>query len=301
MTTQAVSLARAPVAKKSKSLWDDAFHRIIADKFAVFSFFVILFYVLLSLAVKFEVVATSWQDEIGPSKALPVWGTDWRYWLGLDLFGRSILAKVIQGTYTAMYVGLMTSLISIPIGVVLGALAGYFGGWIDDFITWIYTMISNIPDFLLLVAIAFALGKGIFAVNIALGMTTWVSLARLIRGEFMKHKNRDYVVAATALGAGHGRRIFLHILPNVMHIIVISFSLRFVTAIKSEVVLTYLGLGAQSGSASWGLIIEESKGELTQGVWWGLAGTTFAMFLICLAFSMFSDALRDSFDPKIRS
>jgi peptide/nickel transport system permease protein len=117
----------------------------------------------------------------------------------------------------------------------------------------------------------------------------------------MKHKAREYVSAASALGAGHIRRIFVHILPNVMHIIIISFSLRFVTAIKSEVVLTYLGLGAPTGSASWGLMIDEAKGELNQGIWWGLTGATIAMFLIVLAFSLFSDALRDAFDPKLKT
>jgi ABC-type dipeptide/oligopeptide/nickel transport system permease subunit len=291
---------------KGNSIWADATRRLLDDGFAVFSFVLIVAYVALAISVKMGWLAADWReslsDLVGKQGVVrPIWGDDWRLWLGLDVQGRSEVAKLIQGTYTAMYVGLMTSLISIPIGVVLGALAGYFGGWIDDIITWLYTMISNIPDFLLLVAIAFALGKGIFAVNIALGMTTWVSLARLIRAEFMKHKGRDYVVAASALGAGNFRKIFLHITPNVLHIIIISFSLRFVTAIKSEVVLTYLGLGAQTGSASWGLMIQDNQGVFMQGYWGGLVGVTVAMFFICLAFSMFSDALRDAFDPKIRT
>ncbi len=286
---------------KGQSLWADAARRLVLDPFAFWSFAIILIYVAVGLSVKFGWIASGWQEEIGPSRLGPDFAKDWRYWLGLDIFGRSITSKVLQGTYTALFVGLMTSLISIPIGVIMGCLAGYFGGWVDDIITWFYTMLSNIPDFLLLVAMAFALGKGIFAVNLALGLTTWVSLARLIRGEVMKHKNRDYVVAAAALGAGHGRRIFLHILPNVLHIVIISFSLRFVTAIKSEVILTYLGLGAQTGSASWGLMIDDAKGELMQGIWSGLIGATLGMFFICLAFSLFSDALRDAFDPKLRT
>src|SRR5690606_21456730 len=124
------------------------------------------------------------------------------------------------------------------------------------------TTLSNIPEFLLLAAIAIALGRGLDSVVIALGVTTWVSLARLVRGEFIKHKNREYVVAAAAIGGGHLRRIVRHIFPNVVHIVIIHFSVSFVTAIKSEVVLTYLGLGAQSGTASWGLMIDDAKGEL---------------------------------------
>ncbi len=286
---------------KGNSLGRDALRRLRRDPFAVAGFIFIVLYVLVAVLVYFQALAPDWQAEIGPTRMAPDWDRDWRYWLGLDIFGRSVTAKLLQGTYTAMYVGLMTSLIAIPIGVVLGALAGYFGGWIDELITWLYTTLSNIPDLLLLVAIAFALGKGIFAVNIALGMTTSVSLARLIRAEFMKHKNREYVAAAAALGGGHTRRIFVHILPNVLHIVIINFSTRFVLAIKSEVILTYLGLGAQAGTASWGLMIDDAKGELVQGVWWGLTGATLAMFFICLAFSIFADSLRDAVDPKLRN
>lgn len=286
---------------RGNSLWADALRRLLADPLAVLSFLVIVVYVAIGIAVKLGWIAGDWQNEIGPSRAPPDLSKSWHYWLGLDLFGRSVALKILQGTYIALYVGLMTSLISIPIGVVLGALAGYFGGWVDDLITWVYTTISNIPELLLLVAIAFALGKGLPAAIWALGMTSWVSIARLVRAEFIKHKNREYVAAAAALGAGHTRRIFRHILPNVSHIVIISFSLRFVIAIKSEVVLTYLGLGAQSGTASWGLMIDDAKGELSQGIWWSLAGVTVAMFFIVLAFSIFADALRDAVDPKLRT
>ncbi|MBS1984547.1 MAG: ABC transporter permease [Bdellovibrionales bacterium] len=286
---------------KGRSLWSDALRRLLGDPFAVVSFLVIVSYVVIAVLAKTGLLAADWQAEIGPSRGAPDFSKDWHFWLGLDIFGRSVTAKIIQGTYTALYVGLMTSLIAIPIGVTLGALAGYFGGWVDEVVSFLYTTVSNIPELLLLVAIAFALGKGLMSVNWALGMTSWVSLARLVRAEFIKHKNREYVAAAAALGGGHARRIFRHIMPNVVHIIIISFSLRFVTAIKSEVILTYLGLGAQSGSASWGLMIDDAKGELVQGVWWGLAGVTVAMFFICLSFSLFADALRDAVDPKLRT
>jgi len=283
------------------SLTSDALRRLLRDNLAVVSFLIIVFYVTLAVLVKLNLLVPDWQMEIGPSRASPTPEQGWRYLFGLDIFGRSVLSKAIQGAYTAMYVGLMSTLIATPIGALLGAIAGYFGGWIDDLITWLYTTISNIPQFLLLVAFAVALGKGINGVVIALGLTTWVSLARLIRGEFMKHKSREYVQAAAALGGGHTRRMLVHILPNTLHIVIINFSTSFVIAIKSEVILTYLGLGAQAGSASWGLMIDDAKGELVQGVWWGLLAATIFMFFICLAFSIFSDALRDAFDPKLRT
>jgi peptide/nickel transport system permease protein len=152
---------------------------------------------------------------------------------------------------------------------------------------------------MLLISITLILGKGIAAVYIALGATSWVTLCRLIRGEVMKHKEREYVQAASAIGGGHFRKLFRHILPNVSHIIIINTSAQFQIAIKSEVILSYLGLGVQ-GEPSWGTMIDDAKLELVRGVWWQLAGATFAMFFILLAFNILSDALRDALDPKLK-
>jgi peptide/nickel transport system permease protein len=181
----------------------------------------------------------------------------------------------------------------------LGALAGYFGGWIDELITWFYTTLSNIPSILLILSLSLVLGKGLVAINIALGVSGWIAMCRLIRGEFLKHKEREYVQAARSLGAGHARRIFIHILPNVFHLIIISFSFLFVSAIKTEVVLSYLGLGVQ-GIPSWGTMIDESKLELARGVWWQLGAATVAMLIVVLALNVVGDALRDCLDPKLK-
>jgi ABC-type dipeptide/oligopeptide/nickel transport system permease subunit len=143
------------------------------------------------------------------------------------------------------------------------------------------------------------LGKGLFAVYVALGATSWVTLCRLIRGEVMKHKEREYVLAAGAIGGGHFRKLFKHILPNVSHIVIINTSMQFQVAIKSEVILSYLGMGVQ-GEPSWGTMIDDAKLELARGVWWQLAGATLAMFIIVLAFNLLGDALRDSLDPKLK-
>jgi peptide/nickel transport system permease protein len=241
------------------------------------------------------IIAQDWAKEVGASNLSP----STEHWFGTDIFGRDVFTKVIHGTKIAMSVGLMTALIAIPIGVTLGSLAGYFGGWVDDLITWLYTTFSSIPNIMLLISITMILGKGIFSVYIALGATSWVTLCRLIRGEVIKHKEREYVQAAGAIGGNHFRKLFLHILPNVTHIIIINTSLQFQFAIKSEVILSYLGLGVQ-GEPSWGTMIDDAKLELTRGIWWQLAGATFAMFLIVLAFNLLGDALRDSLDPKLK-
>ncbi|MBI2605650.1 MAG: ABC transporter permease [Deltaproteobacteria bacterium] len=281
-----------------KSLWLDAWRRMRRDRLAVASLVVIALYTLLALAAKLGFIATPWDAEVGTAYAAPSLAS-LKTIFGTDIFGRSVLHKVIHGTRIAMSVGLVTSLIAIPIGVTLGALAGYFGGLVDEAIVWFYTTLSSIPSIMLLVAFTYVLGKGIFSVYIALGVTGWIGLARLIRGEFIKHKHREYVIAAESIGAGHVKRIFRHILPNVSHIVIINFSLQFQTAIKSEVILSYLGLGVQ-GQPSWGVMIDDSKLELARGVWWQLSAATLAMFFVVLAFNIFGDALRDALDPKLK-
>ena len=152
---------------------------------------------------------------------------------------------------------------------------------------------------MLLISLSFIMGKGILAVYIALGMTHWVDVCQLIRGEIKRQRDREYLQAASAIGAGHLRKLCIHIFPNVLHIVIIRFSLIFQSAIKSEVILSYLGLGVQ-GSPSWGLMIDDSKIELVRGIWWQLIFATFFMFLIVMAFNILSDALRDALDPKLR-
>jgi ABC-type dipeptide/oligopeptide/nickel transport system permease subunit len=280
---------------KENSLWKDAFRRLAQDKWALASLIIVLAYSLVAILASMGLVASDWAREVGASNLPP----SAEHWFGTDIFGRDVLSKVLHGTQVAMSVGLVTSLIAIPIGVILGALAGYFGGWVDDFITWLYTTFSSIPNIMLLISITMILGKGIFAVYVALGTTSWVTLCRLIRGEVMKHKEREYVQAAEAIGGGHFRKLFIHILPNVTHIVIINTSLQFQFAIKSEVILSYLGLGVQ-GEPSWGTMIDDAKLELSRGVWWQLAAATAAMFLVVLAFNLLGDALRDSLDPKLK-
>lgn len=280
---------------KENSLWKDSAKRLFADKTAMVSFIIVIVYTMIALLSAMGLIAADWAKEVGASNLPP----SAEHWFGTDIFGRDVFKKVLRGTQVAMSVGVATAMISIPIGVFLGCIAGYFGGWVDDLVTWLYTTFSSIPNIMLLISITMILGKGLFAVYIALGATSWVTLSRLIRGEVMKHKEREYVQAAGAIGGGHMRKLFRHILPNVTHIVIINTSLQFQIAIKSEVILSYLGIGVQ-GEPSWGTMIDDAKLEISRGVWWQLAGATMAMFLIVLAFNLLGDALRDSLDPKLK-
>ena len=286
------------VAPQGRSLFRDAIGRLRKNRGAILCLAIVFGYTLVALFAKLEWIASPWDRVIGSGYQPPSFGS-LEALLGTDLFGRSVLYKVLHGTRIAMSVGLVSSLISTPIGVILGAAAGYFGGWIDDLIVWFYTTLSSIPYIMLVIAVTLVLGKGLTSVYFALGVTSWVGLARVIRGEFIKHKARDYVVAAESIGASHLSRIFKHILPNVFHFVIINLSIQFMSAIKSEVILSFLGLGVQ-GQPSWGVMIDDAKLELARGVWWQLAGASGAMFFIVLAFNILGDSLRDALDPKMK-
>jgi ABC-type dipeptide/oligopeptide/nickel transport system permease subunit len=232
---------------------------------------------------------------VGGSQDPPSW--DWALLLGTDVLGRSVFYRVLAGAQTAMTIGFLTTALVIPLGTALGLAAGYLGGWADAFITWLYSVVVSIPDILLITAIAYTLGRGIESMCVALAATQWVGIMRLVRGEVLKHKGREYVLAAQALGAGAPRIMFGEILPNVMHVGIVTSSLVLLGAVKAEVILTYLGIGIQDG-ASWGLLISGASQDLTNGIWWPLAGTVTAMFGLIYSLSVVGDSLRDALDPR---
>lgn len=233
---------------------------------------------------------------VGGSQDGPSWA--WPLLLGTDVLGRSVFYRVLAGTQTAMTIGFLTTLLVIPFGTAMGLAAGYFGGKVDAFITWLYSVVVSIPDILLITAISYTLGRGITSMCVALAATSWVGIMRLVRGEVLKHKEREYVLAARMLGAGPARIMFGEILPNVLHVGIVTSSLVLLGAVKFEVILTYLGLGIQDG-ASWGLLISGAAQDLTNGIWWPLAGTATAMFALIYSLSVLGDALRDALDPRV--
>ena len=267
-------------------------------------YFLLAGFVYLAEFFDWQVGLTLWAEETGQSYEPPgpknIFGT--------DIFGQSVLRKTLYGAKISITVALCASFISLAIGVPLGAVAGYFRGFVDEIIVWIYSTLSSIPYILLILAFAVVLrGKEIFGykltgittVYLAVGLTSWVGVCRLIRGEVIKHKDREYVLAAASYGCSRRRIIFRHLIPNVFHLVIIDFSLRFVAFIHAEVILSFLGLG-EATRPSWGAMINDARIELARGVWWQMTAATAAIFFISLALNIFGDALRDSLDPKLR-
>jgi len=219
---------------------------------------------------------------------------------GADRLGRDVLAKATKGTQTSVFVGLMGAAIAALIGTLLGAAAGFFGGKIGDFLEWLYSVFTAMPDILLLLVFAVIFGRGIGSVAIILALVGWTSVYRQVRAEFLKHSTRDYVRSAEAIGASTASRMFRHILPNVSHVILVRMSLLVVAFIKFEVILSYLGLGVGVDDVSWGTMLAEAQSELILGYWWQLVAATGFMAVFVTAFSLFTDALRDALDPKLR-
>jgi len=221
-----------------------------------------------------------------------------KFLLGTDKYGRDILSRLIVGTRVSLSVGLITLIISLSIGLILGSLAGYFRGRTDNIIMWFINVIWSIPTLLLVFAITLALGKGFWQIFIAVGLTMWVNVARLVRGQVLAVRELEYIEATRALGFSHFRTIVRHIWPNIMGPVMVIAASNFASAIVIEAGLSFLGIGVQPPQPSWGLMIKENYNFIiTQNPMLALA-PGFAIMLLVLAFNLLGNGLRDALNVR---
>jgi peptide/nickel transport system permease protein len=241
--------------------------------------------------------------------------------LGTDKVGQDVLYQTLKSIRTGLVIGTLTTLVMLPFALLFGLMAGYFRGWIDDVIQYVYTTLSSIPGVLLIAAAVLAsqvemdrhadffetvterADVRLLSLCLILGITSWTALCRLLRGEALKLRELDYVQAARAFGVSDWRIINRHLLPNVMHIVLIATVMDFSGLVLAEAVLSYVGVGVDPSMISFGTMINNARLELAREpmVWWSLAAAFVFMFLLVLSANLFSDAVRDAFDPRIRT
>jgi len=246
------------------------------------------------------------------------WLSGYYHVFGTDKVGQDVLYQILKSVRTGLIIGLVTTLVMLPMAVLLGIVAGYFRGWVDDLIQYIYTVLNSIPGVLLIAAAVLMMQVVIdthpewfstaaeradlrlLALCFILGITSWTGLCRLLRGETLKLRELEYIQAAQAFGVSSWRIIVRHILPNLMHIVIISLVMDFSGLVLAEAVLSYVGIGVDPTMTSFGTMINNARMELGREpvVWWSLAAAFSAMFILVLAANLFADAVRDAFDPR---
>ena len=271
-------------------------HRFFENKLAVAGIVVITFFYAIAIVAPLieRYPATTIQSgarDLAPSA---------QHWFGTDRNGRDVYSRLLNGGRVSLAVGFVAVAIVMTIGTTLGALSGFFGGWVDIIIMRFTDILLAVPQILLLISAAALFHAGIATTIIVIGVTSWSGAARLIRGQFLSLKDQEFVTAARTMGASPWRIIWRHLFPNSLAVIIVEATLWLSYAILLEASLSYLGLGVQIPTPSWGNMLQDGQHELIVGAWWLTFFPGLAIFLVVLAFNLVGDGLRDAFDPRLR-
>lgn len=282
---------------RSISAWGIAWRTIRRDPGALIAASVI---VLLILAAVFAPQLAPW-DPARPDRAVNFRAAapSAEHLLGTDRAGRDVLSRLIFGARVSLAVGFGSQLLSLVFGVIFGMMAGYFGGWIDNVVSRVIEVLQAFPSLLLLIVLSVTIGPGLVTAYIALGIVGWSGVARLVRSETLKLKNSDYVEGARALGSRNPRLLFKHIFPAVTPSLIVIYSIGVGGAIIGEATLSFLGLGVQPPTPSWGQMIADGQSYLTSA-WWMSVFPGVAIAIVVISFNFMGDVLRDALDPRMR-
>ena len=265
------------------------------DRWGMLALGIVLVFFLLACLVWWGLAGQGWEEMIHEAGYS---GVSARHWFGTNFNGQDIFARTLYSTKTAFEVGFVVAVCAIGLGVLLGVLAGFYHGKpLDHVITWLFACLDSIPFYLLAASIAVTFKEARFGMHLAMVASLWTSTCKVMRAQVMKIKARSFIEATQALGASDLRILFHHVLPNTAPIILIEFSLSFVTAIKTEAVLSFLGLGSKEG-VSWGLMLAEASSEIQAGQFHNFFAASLFMFTLVMAFNQLSDALQNALDPK---
>lgn len=252
------------------------------------------FFLVLACAVWLGFIGQGWSAAGGGRWEPP--GSE--FWFGTNVLGQDIFERAVYSVRTAFEIGIVVALFSTALGAVLGALAGWYSAsWVDGAILWLKGVLDAIPFYLFVAAVAYALQGQAYAMHIAMIATFWTTTGRLIRAEVLKIRSRPFVMSAQALGLPDWLILLRHVLPNTFHILLVQAGIAFVAAIKTEVILSFLGLGVQDG-VSWGLMLAESTQEVLAGHFNNFLAASIMLFVLLMGFNLLADALQDALDPK---
>lgn len=281
------------MSRASRSRLPRIWRSLANDHWGLLGLFIVMAFLLIAVAVWLGVLGQDWARADGgrwePASA--------SHWFGTNVLGQDIFQRAIYSVRTAFDVGLVVAVLSTLLGALLGALAGWYShGWVDGVVLWLKGVLDSIPFYLFVAAVAYALQGQPWAMHIAMIATFWTTTGRLVRAEVMKLKGREFVLAARTIGLPDPVILVRHVLPNTTHILLVQATIAFVAAIKTEVILSFLGLGVQDG-VSWGLMLAEATQEVLAGHFGNFLAASLMLFALLMGFNLMADALQDAFDP----